>query len=158
MHGILFDHKHYKGLTKSVQKLYFNLLHPPNYIYVEFVNHDWQLKQTDVIFIKISLKLSKIFIKITSSSFICQSWLTKPRNKSQECFENGTNSSCPWHNSFFLLTLLSCQKQGPKSTISPFFWVQKLVPLMFMASKPIFMSRFRFGLFYNCKCCKTSIF
>ena len=50
------------------------------------------------------------------------------RNKSQECFENGTNSSCPWHNSFFLLTLLSCQKQELKLTFLPFFGCKNWYP------------------------------
>jgi hypothetical protein len=41
-------------------------------------------------------------IKITSAYLSCKSWLTKPTNKRQVCFENGTNSSCSWYNSFFL--------------------------------------------------------
>jgi hypothetical protein len=83
-------------------------------LFVGFVKHDWQLKQDEVILNKNFLKLGKILIKITSAYFSCQSLLTKPTNKSQGCFENGTNSSCSWYNSFFLKTLLSCQKQGPK--------------------------------------------
>ena len=43
-------------------------------------------------------------IKITSVCFSCHSWLTKPRNKSQECFGNGTNNSLQWVMFTFLGT------------------------------------------------------
>ena len=58
--------------------------------------------------------LRKFLFKITSSCFSCQSCLTKPTNKSQECFENGMNSSFLRLNSFLTLFSFSCQKQGPK--------------------------------------------
>ena len=84
------------------QELFVQFSKHSRLLFVEFVNHYWQQKQTHVIFIQISLRLSKILITITSSSFICQSWLTKPTNKNQGCFENGMNSSFSWYNSFFL--------------------------------------------------------
>ena len=97
-------------------------------LFLGFVSHDWQIKEDEVIFIKILLSFKEILIKITSVCFSCLTWLTNSTNKSLECFENGMNSSCLWNNSFFLLTLLSCQKQEPKLTFLPFFWCKNWYP------------------------------
>ena len=66
---------------------------------------------------KFSPVIRKILIQIISACFSCQLWLIKPTNNSQECFENGMNSSFLWYTLF----LFSCQKQGPKLEYFPLF-------------------------------------